>query len=153
MTSNNISLKLRLRLVKCYILLVLTYNCETWTFNKNTEKRIEAFEMWLYRRLGKINWTEKISNKEVCHRLSVSPTLLSHIQSRKLKYFGHLVRHDSLCKHVLEGKVEGKRQRGRQQLIWTDYIKSWTDRTMQECTFDAKNRKSWKVTSRQPRKR
>ena len=57
--KNNISIKLRLRLVKCYILPVLTYNCETWTFNKNTEKRIEAFEMWLYRRLGKISWTEK----------------------------------------------------------------------------------------------
>ena len=141
LTSNNISIKLRLRLVKCYILTVLTYNCETWTFNKNTEKRIEAFEMWLYRRLGKISWTEKNSNKEVCNRLSVSPTLLSHVQSRKLKYFRHFVRHDSLCKHVLEGKAEGKRQRGRQQLIWTDDIKSWTDRTMQECMFVAKKQK------------
>ena len=95
--------------------------------------------MGLFRRLGKI---------EVCNGLSVSPALLSHIQSRELKYFRHLARHDSLRNNLLEGKSEGSRQRGRQQLMSTDDMKSWMSRTMQECTFDAKNRKSCKVILR-----
>jgi hypothetical protein len=134
LTSNNISLDLRLRLVKCYIFPVLTYNCETWTLNKDIEKRIEALEMWIL-------------------RLSVSPTLLTHIQTRKLKYFGHIARHENICKDILEGKVEGKRQHGRQQLMWLDDIKIWTKRTMHECTVEAKNRDRWNVISRQPLKR
>ena len=123
LTTKHISFELRLRLTKCYVYSVLLYGSETWTLNRNLEKKIEAFEMWIFRRMGKISWTEKKTNKEVCAMLNIQPTLLKTIQSRKLKYFGHIKRHHTICKEILEGKIEGKRARGRQRRTWLDDIK------------------------------
>ena len=97
LTTKHIPFKLRLRLAKCYVYSVLLYGLETWTLNRNLEKKIEAFEMWIFRRLGKISWTAKKTNEEVCAMLNVQPTLLKTIQSRKLKYFGHIKRHYTIC--------------------------------------------------------
>ena len=154
LTTKHISFELRLRLTKMLcILSSAIYGSETWTFNKNLEKMIEAFEMWIFRRMGKISWTEKKTNKEVCAMINIQPTLLKTIQSRKLKYFGHIKRHHTICKEILEGKIEGKRARGRQRRTWLDNIKDWTNLSVQECTRQAKNRKKWRVISSRPRKR
>ena len=153
LTSRNISFHLRLRLVKCYVYSVLLYGSETWTLNKNLEKKIEAFEMWIFRRMGKISWTEKKTNKEVCKMLNVQPTLLKTIKSRKLQYFGHIKRHNNICKHIMEGNIEGKRARGRQRRTWLDDIKDWTNLSLQECNSQAKNRERWRVISSRPHTR
>ena len=100
--------------------------------------------------MGKISWTEKKTNKEVC---AIQPTLLETIQSRKLKYFGHIKRHHTICKEILEGKIEGKRARGRQRRTWLDHIKDWTNLSVRECIRQAKNREKWRVISSRPRKR
>ena len=153
LTSRNISFGLRILLVKCYILSVLLYGSETWTLNANLVHRIEAFEMWIYRRMGRISWTERKTNNEVCRILNVKPSLLNTIQKRKLQYFGHITRHNTICKDILEGKIEGKRARGRQRRKWIDDIKDWTKLPLSECTRMAKNRERWRVISSRPRKR
>ena len=153
LTSRSISFHLRLQLVKCYVYSVLLYGSETWTLNKNLEKKIEAFEMWVFRRMGKISWTEKKTNKEVCAMLRVQPTILRTIKCRKLQYFGHIKRHNNICKHIMEGNIEGKRARGRQRRTWLDDIKDWTNLSVQECNSQAKNRERWRVISSRPHKR
>ena len=151
LTSRNIFFQLRLRLVNCYIYSVLLYGSETWTLNKNLESRIEAFEMWIFRRMGKISWTEKKTNKDVCMLLKVSPSLLNNIKRKKLKYFGHIKRHDTICREILEGKIEGRRARGRQRRTWLDDIRDWTKLSVTECAGRARDRKEWRVISSRPR--
>ncbi|RUS72729.1 hypothetical protein EGW08_019511 [Elysia chlorotica] len=85
---------------------------ETWTLSKEIEKKINSFEMWTFRRLGKISWTEKKTNKDVYTTLGIQPSLLKTIKTRKLKYFGHVRRHQTIQKVILEGMVDGKRARG-----------------------------------------
>ena len=153
LTSKNISVALRLRLVTCYIYSIFLYGCETWTLNKTLEKKIDAFEMWIFRRIGRISWTQRMTNEDVCKKLNIRPTLLTTIQSRKIRYFGHITRHEGIQKDILFGRIEGKRARGRQCLTWTDEIKAWTGKTMTECTREADNRERWRSISSRPRKR
>ena len=124
-TSPSISVKTKIRLLKCYIHSVLLYGVETWTLNKELERRLSAFEMWTFRRIGRISWERKMTNEDVCSLLKVQPELLNTVKKRKLQYFGHTVRHNSLCKSILEGKVEGRRGRGRPPRKWMDDIKEW----------------------------
>ena len=140
----------RLRILQCYVHSTLLYGSETWTLNKNLEKRIEAFEMWTYRRIAKISWTERKTNKEVCDILELKPTLLNTIKGRKLKFFGHTKRHTTIQKHLLEGKVEGKRPRGRPIRSWLDDVKGWTGLSAAECSTKAKDRDEWRTISRRP---
>lgn len=142
--SRKINMKLKLRLLKCYIWSVLLHGVETWTISKKMEKRLEAYEMWLYRRIGRVSWTEKKTNKEVLCMLGMKRHLLSNVKKRKLNYFGHIKRHQTIQKDTLEGKVEGKRGRGRPRLKWEDNIKGWTQLNMAECNKMTKEREDWK---------
>ena len=91
--------------------------------NNSIEKYINAFELKCYRRILKISWTEKRTNKSVLEELKISENwLLNNIKSRKLKYFGHIKRHDSIEKIILEGVVPGKRRRGRPKRRWSQDI-------------------------------
>ena len=153
LTSTQTQPSTKLRVLKCYIHSALLYGSETWTLNKNTEKRIEAFEMWTFRRMAKISWTERKTNKEVCDILGVKPSLLNEIKSRKIRYFGHTKRHNSIQKQILEGCVEGRRTRGRPARTWIDDIKSWTGLTAAECNNRAAKRQAWQDISRRPLKR
>ena len=143
-----------LRLVKCYVYSSLLYYCETWTLYLNDTKRLAAFEMWIYRRLGRIPWTEKRTNQYVLNHLNVTKSLMKDIKSRKLKYFGHVKRHQNILKSVLEGVTEGRRCRGRQRSVWCDNIKGWTGRSVtargdcMQCGSPEQNR--MEVHSRQP---
>ena len=143
-TSRKISLATKLRLVKCYVYSSLLYCCETWTLYLNDIKRLAAFEMWIYRRLGRIPWTAKRTNQYVLHHLNVTKSLMKDIKSRKLKYFGHVKRHQNILKSVLEGVIEGRRCRGRQRSVWCDNIKGWTGRSVTACSAAAQNRTEWR---------
>ena len=143
-TSRKISLATKLRLVKCYVYSSLLYCCETWTLYLNDIKRLAAFEMWIYRRLGRIPWTEKRTNQYVLNHLNVTKSLMKDIKSRKLKYFGHVKRHQNILKSVLEGVTEGRRCRGRQRSVWCDNIKGWTGRSVTACSAAAQNRTEWR---------
>ena len=96
-------------------LFFLMYGSETWTLNKQLEDRIDAFEMWVYRRIGRTSWKEKKTNKEVLKTLNMKKELLREIKIRQIKYFGHIKRHDTLLKTLLEGKKSkgGEQEVGR----------------------------------------
>ena len=113
----------KVRLLRTCIFPIATYGSETWTMNNSIEKYINAFELKCYRRILKISWTEKRTNKSVLEELKISENwLLNNIKSRKLKYFGHIKRHDSIEKIILEGVVPGKRRRGRPKRRWSQDI-------------------------------
>ena len=109
--------------------------------------------MYFLRRMGKISWKQKITNEQVLKKFSTKRQLLDTIKSRKMSFFGHVKRHDSLIKEILEGKVEGRRGRGRPRAAWPDNIRTWADCSLAECTRRAKDRGLWRFTSRQPFRR
>ena len=106
------------------------------------EDKINAFKMWVYRRIGHISWKEKKTNKAVLEKLGMKQDLLEEvkIQGDQPKYFGYIKRHGSLLKNILEGRVEGKHARGRQRYIWENNIKRWTGNSLTECTNGTRDR-------------
>ena len=106
------------------------YGSESWTITIEIKKRIEAFEMWCYRRMLKISWTDKITNQEVLRRVGeVEKTLYKTICRRKLKFAGHIIRGSSgeMCTNIIEGLIEGNKSRGRQRKTWIGNIKEWME--------------------------
>ena len=150
LTSKKLSMKLRHRLLVCYVFSVILYGCETWTLTKALMDKIEACEMWFLRRMGKISWKQKMRNEDVLKILKTEKTLLNTIKARKLKFFGHTKRHESLMKNILEGKMEGRRPRGRPRAQWCDNIREWSGHSLAECTRLANQREVWRQISSQP---
>ena len=107
---------------------VLNYGCESWTLNKAMFKKMNAFEMWCYRRILKISWKDRITNVEVLQRMQTSLHFMSNMKKRKLEYAGHVMRGSSGETHmyILEGKMHGKKPRGRPRRMWMDDITEWT---------------------------
>ena len=116
LADKKLNIMLRLRLLKCYVWSTLLYGCESWTMNSNCKQKLEAMEMWCYRRMMRISWVKKISNKCVLKIVGMERDLLVTIRKRQLKFVGHIMRKGGLEKLVLEGKVAGTRQRGRRRL-------------------------------------
>jgi hypothetical protein len=134
--SGPLDLGLKKRLLKCYVWSVFAYGAETWTLRKRDMERIEAFEMWCWRRLMKISWVEKVTNKEVLQRVQENRSLLGDIIKRKRNWLGHVLRHDCLLKDMLEGSVEGKNKRGRKRTKMVDSIKAGG-------SYEEMRRKAW----------
>ena len=128
------------RLVNVFVWSVLLYGAETWTISRAMAKIIEAFEMWVYRRITRTSWKDKITNEVVLRKVKIQKRLMNEIMKRKTSFCGHLMRHDSIQKILLEGK----RARGRQRLTWFDNIREWTGRSYEECTRTAQDRWSWR---------
>ena len=95
LSCRGINLKNRLRAIKCYMWPTLFYGAETWTITKSLLSRLDAFAMWIHRRLLKIAWTENITNKEVLRRMGTSREIVRQFKTRKLQYLGHLIRHNA----------------------------------------------------------
>ena len=131
LTSRNISIELRSRIVKCYIWSTLLYGAETWTLTKVTSDKLEAFEMWLYRRMLRISWKEHKTN-EVLYKMTTK-RLLNTIKKRKCQYFGHIIRGNGVQRLLMEGRIYGRRGRGRPRTMWTDNIKEWTKISYNDC--------------------
>ena len=120
--STKIPLNTRKRILQCYVWFTLLYGAETWTTTKVMKTRREEFELWAYRRMLKISWTEVVTNKEVLSRMKMKKRLFTIIQIRKLKYFGLIKRHTSMQTTLLNGRVNSKRGRGRPRPSWTSNI-------------------------------
>ena len=118
LTSKKIALNTRKRILQCYIWSTLQYGVETWTITGSMTKRLSAFEMWCYRRMLRISWTEKVSNEEVLERAKIKKRLHNIIQTKKLQYFGHIIRQngDTLHRTVLDGKVNGSAREDAEDL-------------------------------------
>ena len=123
--TSNIGMELKKRIVKSTVWSVMLYGAETWTLTQAEKKRIEAFEMWVWRRMLKISWKEKISNDEVLMKIGEQRNLLNIISQRKHSWIGHILRHDGLLNTILEGRMEGKAARGRKRLnMLSDILKN-----------------------------
>jgi hypothetical protein len=120
--TSKLELNLREKLVKCYIWSIALYGAETWTLGKVDQKYLESFEMWCWRRVEKISWTDRVRNEEVLHRVKEVRNILHTIKRRKANWIGNILRRNCLLKHVIEGEIEGwvevtGRRRKRKQLL------------------------------------
>ena len=105
------------------VFLVVTYGCESWTIKKAEHQRIDAFELWCWRRLLRVPWTARRSNQSILKEISPECSLEGLMLKLKLQYFGYLMgRTDSFEKTLMLGKIEGGRRRGRQRMRWLDDI-------------------------------
>ena len=121
--SRDITLSTKVRLVKAMVFPVVMYGCESWTVKKDECRRIDAFELWCWRRLLRVPWTARRSNQSILKEISPGCSLEGMMLKLKLQYFGHLMRRvDSLEKTLMLGGIGGKRRRGRQRMRWLDGI-------------------------------
>ncbi len=133
-----------LRIMRCYAWSVLLYGAEIWTISQSMKQRLEAYEAWLLRRMMRVSWKAKITNKKIFEMAGVNRSLILTIKKRQLRYFGHVVRHDSLQKTIMTGKIAGKRDRGRQRRKWTDGIAEWMGLAKQDIFHAAHDREGWR---------
>ena len=128
LNSRDITLPTKIHLVKAMVFPVVMYGFESWTIKKPEHRRINAFELWCWRRLLRVPWTKRRSNQLILKEISPEYSSEGLMLKLKLQYFGHLIwRTDSLEKTLMLGKIEGKRRRGQQRMRWLDGITdSWT---------------------------
>ena len=121
--SRDITLPTKVHLVKAMVFPVVTSGCESWTVKKAEHRKIDAFELWCWRRLLRVSWTSRRSSRSILKEISPGCSLEGLMLKLKLQYFGHLMRRaDSFEKTLILGKNEGRRRRGRQRMRWLDGI-------------------------------
>ena len=129
--SRDITLSTKVHLVKAMVFPVVTYRCESWTVTKAEHRRIDAFELWCWRRLLRVPWTARRFNQSILKEMSPGCSLEGLMLKLKLQYFGHLMqRADSLEKTLMLGGIGGRRRRGRQRMRWLDGITDSMDMSM-----------------------
>ena len=119
--SRDITLSTKIPLVQAMVFPVVMYGCESWTVKKAEPQRIDAFELWCWKRLLRVPWTARRSNQSILKEMSLEYSLEGLMLKLKLQYFGHLrQRTDSFEKILVLGKIEGRKRRGRQRMRWLD---------------------------------
>ena len=131
--SRDITLPTKVRLVKAMVFPVVIYGCESWTAKKAEHRRIDAFELWCWRRLLRVPWTARRSNQSILKETSPGCSLEGLMLKLKLQYFGHVMRRvDSLEKTLMLEGIGGRRKRERQRMIWLDGITDSMDMSLSE---------------------
>ena len=129
--SRVITLPTKVHLVKALVFPVVMYGCESWTIKKAEHWRIDAFELWCWRRFLRVPWTARRSNQSILKEISPEYSLEGLMLKLKLQYFGHLKRRaDSLEKTLMLGKIEGRRRKGWQRMRWLDGIANSMDMSL-----------------------
>ena len=144
--NRGISNILKIKLIKVLIWPVMLYGSEAWTLRKAEKDKIEAAEMWFYRRLLRIKWTGKRTNESILKELSVQRQLLVEIDKRRLRYVGHANRsqHTSLMSTAFQGKVDGKRRRGRPPISYGGNLKEACGLGLQQIAESSRDREGWR---------
>uniref|UniRef100_A0A670JUB4 Reverse transcriptase domain-containing protein n=1 Tax=Podarcis muralis TaxID=64176 RepID=A0A670JUB4_PODMU len=144
--SRDITLPTKVRIVKAMVFPVVMYGSESWTIKKADRQRIDAFELWCWRRLLRVPWTARRSNLSILKEISPECSLEGQILKLRLQYFGHLMRReDSLEKTLMLGKMEGTRRRGRQRTRWLDSVLEATSMSLTKLQEAVEDRSAWRA--------
>ena len=151
--SRGMSLGLKVRFLRATAFPIAIYGCESWAMTSCDKKRVDAFEMWCYRRLLRVSWTESKTNKWVLEKIGSVLILRKSMSERKMRFFGHIVRKNGMEKRLTQGNMKGKRRMGRPATTWFKDLKEWTKLDIAGASQMATDRERWrkivKVTARQ----